>query len=57
MGEVINLNRLRKTKAKESAARQAEANRLRFGRSKDEKLRDNSIVERAERDLDGKKIE
>lgn len=37
MGEVVNLRRVRKGKAREDRAEKAEANRAKFGRSKSEK--------------------
>ena len=37
MGEIVNLNRFRKRKAKDAEAREADANRIKFGRTKAEK--------------------
>jgi hypothetical protein len=56
MGDVVNLNRFRKAKAKDEQARQAEQNRQIHGRGKAEKTRTVSEHERADRDLDGKKL-
>ena len=57
MGDVINLNRWRKAKAKEDKTRQADANRVAFGRTKARKDAERQQAEQAARDLDGKKIE
>jgi hypothetical protein len=56
MGEVVNLNRFRKARAKDERVRQAEGNRLQHGLGKTDKQRILSERERAERDLDGKKL-
>jgi hypothetical protein len=56
MGEVVNLNRFRKARAKAEKEQQAEQNRLRHGRPKAEKRQTESERERGERDLDGKKL-
>lgn len=37
MADIINLNKVRKRKAREAAAAQAEVNRAKFGRTKQEK--------------------
>jgi hypothetical protein len=52
MADVVNLNRFRKRKARETAERQAEENRVRFGRSKTEKQRDAMEALEAQRRLD-----
>ena len=52
MSDVVNLNRFRKRAAKEAAAKQADANRVRFGRSKSERDQELSRVERAKTLLD-----
>jgi len=44
---IVNLNRFRKRVAKETAAKQADANRARFGRSKSERAQDEQQRERA----------
>lgn len=49
MAKIINLNKARKQKAREEAKRQAEENRVRFGRSKAQKQLDRSLAEEAER--------
>lgn len=57
MAELVNLNRVRKAKKREEEARQAETNRVRFGRTKAEKTRDQAEVTKLVADLDGKKVE
>ncbi|CAO3375643.1 DUF4169 family protein [Azospirillum argentinense] len=57
MADVVNLNRFRKMRQKEEREKNAEANRIRFGRSKTEKLRDRQEAERRAAELDGKKVE
>lgn len=56
MGEVINLNRFRKARAKADEAKQAEENRARYGRDKTEKLQTTNEQKSVDRDLDGKKL-
>ncbi|MBL8791600.1 MAG: DUF4169 family protein [Rhizobiales bacterium] len=57
MGEIVNLNRFRKQKAKETRERDADANRIRFGRSKAEKKLAESEKALADKSLDGHKID
>lgn len=57
MAEIINLNRWRKTKAKQEKDRQAETNRVAFGRTKAKKKSDAKQTEQAIAELDGKKLE
>lgn len=57
MGKVINLNKARKRKARADAAEQAAQNRVRFGRSKEQKQRDAATAEEAQRRLDALKRE
>lgn len=57
MGDVVNLNRFRKTRERAERTKEAEANRVRFGRTKAEKLRDRQEVERGTQTLDGKKLD
>ena len=52
MTEPINLNRARKGKARALGEAQAAANRVRFGRTKAEKLAAKAAAERAARALD-----
>jgi len=56
MGEVVNLNRFRKARAKAEQTQQAEENRIRHGRGKAEKRETSSERDRNDRDLDGKKL-
>ena len=57
MGEVINLNRERKRRQRAEKQKLAEVNRKKHGRKKGERARDSAVVERENRDLDGKLIE
>lgn len=57
MGEIVNLNRWRKAKAKEDKARQADANRVAFGRTKAQKDAERKQAEQAAHELDGKRVE
>lgn len=56
MGEVVNLNRFRKARAKAEAEKTAEENRAAFGRTKVEKRQTSTELNRADQDLDGKKL-
>jgi hypothetical protein len=57
MAEIVNLNRVRKAKAKAEACKRAEVNRAKFGRTRAE--REAEAVEQARRDtlLDGARRE
>jgi len=57
MGEVINLNRVRKAKARDEQAATAAANRRAFGRTKTERQADEAERRRQEAKLDGKRFE
>jgi hypothetical protein len=57
MGEVVNLNRVRKDRAKAEARATAGANRAVHGRSKAERSLSEAERERAARLLDGAKLE
>ena len=57
MGEIVNLNRVRKDLAKAEAGAAAIANRATHGRSKAERTRAETERERAARLLDGSKLE
>lgn len=57
MGDVVNLNRFRKTRDRAERAKEADANRIRFGRTKAEKTRDQQEGERRAQALDGKKLD
>lgn len=57
MGEIVNLNRFRKRKAKGAEAREADANRIKFGRTKAEKKLSEAEQALADKSLDGHKRE
>jgi hypothetical protein len=57
MGDVVNLNRFRKDRVRAAAEERATANRLRFGRRKDERSRAKLESEKAAKDLDGKRLD
>lgn len=52
MGDVVNLNRVRKRVERHDSSRQAEANRMRFGRTKTERARDEQRTKRTNELLD-----
>ena len=53
LGDVVNLHRARKARARRAAEVTASENRIRFGRTKDERLRQEDERERQRRNLDG----
>lgn len=57
MGDVINLNRYRKARARAEKERQAASNRVRHGRTRGEKATTRREQERTAAELDGKRIE
>lgn len=57
MGDVVNLNRFKKQKARADETRQADANRVRFGRTKAEKKLDEAEKALSEKALEGHRIE
>lgn len=57
MGDVVNLNKARKARVRAEARTTADANRAKFGRTKADKARDRMEKERADRLLDGAKLE
>jgi len=57
MGEIVNLNRFRKRKAKDAEARVADTNRVKFGRTKAEKKLSEAEKALADKSLDGHKRE
>ncbi|HEV7369353.1 DUF4169 family protein [Arenibaculum sp.] len=57
MGDVINLNRFRKQRAKTEREEEAARNRARFGRTKEEKKKEKDELARKNRDLEGKKLD
>jgi len=56
MGDVINLRRARKAKAKGAAEVQSAENRARHGRTTSEKKRDDSETKRLDRIVDGARL-
>lgn len=52
---VVNLNKARKAKARADEKARADANAVKFGRTKAERDLDRARAEKAGRDLDGKK--
>lgn len=57
MGDIVNLKRFRKRSEREQAAREAEGNRARFGRTKSERAVDASRARRANEILDQHRID
>ena len=57
MGDLVNLKRFKKRTEREASAKQAEANRSRFGRTKSERVLDQSRADRANDLLDQHRID
>ncbi|MDC0666779.1 DUF4169 family protein [Nannocystis radixulma] len=57
MGDVINLNRYRKAKARAEKEQKAEANRARHARTRAEKQTVQRELDRQSVDLDGKRLD
>ena len=57
MGDVINLKRFKKRTERDASARQADANRTRFGRTKSERTLDQQRKTRANDLLDQHRID
>lgn len=57
MADIINLRAVRKQKARTEKTVQAQENRILFGRSKAEKLRDEAEKSMADKRIDGHKLE
>ena len=57
MGETINLKQFKKRAERDLAAKQAETNRARFGRTKSERARDEQRESRASELLDQHRID
>jgi hypothetical protein len=57
VAEIVNLRRVRKDKTRREQAREADANRLRFGRTRVQKRADQDAQQRAERAHEDKKLE
>ena len=57
MGDVVNLNRFKKQKAREERRAEADANRVKFGRTKAEKKQAEKEKELADKLLEGHKLD
>jgi len=57
MGQIVNLNKVRKQKAREDKDLRASRNRVIYGRSKLSKIKSVEGAGRKQRDLDGKALE
>ncbi|WP_024576335.1 MULTISPECIES: DUF4169 family protein [unclassified Afipia] len=57
MGDLVNLKQIKKRIAREEADKQAETNRIRFGRTKGERSRDERQAQRASNILDQHRID
>ena len=57
MGETINLNQFRKRAERARAAKKAETNRVRFGRTRSERVRDGQQEKRARELLDQHRLD
>ena len=57
MGDVVNLKRFKKRTEREASAKQADANRTRFGRTKSERALDEARATRATDLLDQHRID
>jgi Domain of unknown function (DUF4169) len=55
MAEIVNLNRARKQKSRVDKAKVAEVNRIKYGRTKAEKLLEKFEQQKADENLDGHK--
>jgi hypothetical protein len=57
MGDIVNLKRFKKRNEREQSAKQADANRARFGRTKSERALDEMRANRADKILDQHRID
>jgi hypothetical protein len=57
MAELVNLRRARKTRERAEAEKAAEANRRKFGRTKEERALSEAETARAAREHEGRKID
>ena len=57
MGDIVNLKRFRKRAEREQSAKQAEANRTRFGRTKSQRVLEERRAKRAGDLLDQHRID
>ena len=56
MGEIVNLNQVRKQKARADARSQAQENRVRHGRTGAQKLNDRRASDSADQKADGHRL-
>jgi hypothetical protein len=57
MGDIVNLKRFKKRNEREQSAKQADANRARFGRTKSERASDEQVKNRASHLLEQHKLD
>ena len=57
VGDVVNLKRFKKRNEREQSAKQADANRARYGRTKSERALDENRKDRASQVLDQHRID
>jgi hypothetical protein len=57
MAEIVNLNQFRKQRARSAAQLRAEENRRKFGRTKEERATGRRERDKAEKELDDKRLE
>ncbi|MEM7752430.1 MAG: DUF4169 family protein [Pseudomonadota bacterium] len=57
MSKIVNLKKARKSRARDAARNTADANAVKFGRTKAEKTTADAMAAREARDLDGHKRE
>lgn len=57
MGDLVNLKQFKKRSQREQAAKQADSNRIRFGRTKSERARDELHARRTNDLLDQHRID
>jgi hypothetical protein len=57
MAEIINLNKFRKSKERAARAKAAPTNRVRFGRTKEERAKAADEAQKADQSLDDKKLD
>lgn len=57
MAEIVNLNKFRKQRERDTARRTADENRVTHGRTKAERNKVRAEAEKAAKDLDGKQID
>jgi hypothetical protein len=57
MADIVNLNQYRKKRDRQTAAKEAAENRVRFGRTKAERSKGRREADKAAKDLDDKRLE